>query len=134
MTVTVEARATLAAALTATFADTPVTVTSTVPTELAVPACFVDAADRRMTDDDGAAVVVVTFPVYLIVDGADQAQVDALDGWGDLIWSTILDLAATPTASTTSPFDVGGPRLRTTVTLCDVPVHAITLCEEKYAA
>lgn len=134
MTVTAEARTTLTAALADVFAGTPVTVTATSPTDPAVPACFVDVAGRRMTDDNGAPIVVVTLPVVLIVDGADAEQVAALDEWGDLIWSAVLELSAVPTATSSSPFDVGGPRLRSTVTLVDIPVAHLTLCQEKYAA
>lgn len=131
MTITAEARATLTGALRTACA--PWAVTDTPPADPAVPCVYVDLAERQMTDDDGAPVVVVTFPVVALVDGGDAEQVRALDDVGDLVWRTMLELHAYPTSARVREADVGGPRLRALVTLCDVPVDHLTLCPPEEA-
>jgi ABC-type Fe3+-hydroxamate transport system substrate-binding protein len=132
VTITAEARATLTAALVLALADLDagIVVTSTRPLELATPAVFVDIAARRMADDDGAPVVIVTFPVVAVVDGADAQQVLALDDIGDVVWAVALELAADPSYATPGDIDVDGPRVRTLTTAVDVTVDRITLCPE----
>lgn len=129
MTTTAAARTALFDALSAAFADTPVAVEQYRPLELTVPVVFVGIVGRRLDLVDGAPVVVVTFPVTAIVDGADDAQVAALDDIGDVIWRVALDLSATPTASAAN-VDVDGPTLHAVVTAVDVETDHLTLCPD----
>lgn len=50
------------------------------PARLAAPCVFIGASEgtRRLGRDTGAAYVA-TFPVWVVYDGADQAQVDGLE-------------------------------------------------------
>lgn len=126
MTLTADARATLTAALVDALA--PLVVTDTRPDELAAPCGWVDVARRRLGDADGAPIVVVTFPVIVVVDGADPEQVRALDDIGDAIWQTALELDAAPVTAEADTVDVGGPSLRNLITLVDVVTEYLTLC------
>ena len=132
VTITADARATLAAALTA--ACDPVPVYEVRPTELAVPCVFLDVAGRHAADDDGAPLIVVTFPVVAIVDGTDEAQLRQLDVLGDQVWSTAVELSGYPTSAIADVTDVGGPRLRSLTTAVDVIVAHLTLCSQESAA
>lgn len=126
MSITGDARSALVAALTPAVAPWP--VSPVPPLELAVPCVYVDVAERRADLDDGAPVVVVTFPVVAVVDGADEAQVLALDLAGDRIWDAAVAEGAEPAGARAEPLDVGGPRLRALTTLVDVIVARPTLC------
>lgn len=126
MSITAEARATLTEALDAVI-DWPVFDTRP-PGELPVPCVYVDVVSRRAGDDDGAPVVVVTFPVVAIVDGDDAAQCRALDVVGDITWDTVRALDGGAVSADPGIVDVGGPRLRSLVTLVDVVVERPTMC------
>lgn len=132
MTVTADARRNLTAVLTAGLADLPVppTVSDTRPVELATPTVYVDVAARRFVDEDGAPVVVVTFPVVVIVDGDDPEQLRQLDDVGDLIWRVVLDAGGVPTSAAPGLVETGGPTLRTLTTLVDVATDHLTLCPD----
>jgi hypothetical protein len=127
VTITAEARATLTAALAAELAPWPVFATRP-PGELPTPCVFVDVAGRRADVDDGAPLVVVTFPIVAVVDGADDAQTAALDDVGDVVWDVARALHAEPVYASADSVDVGGPRLRTLTTTVDVVVEHVTLC------
>ena len=130
MSITAEARQTLADALDAAL-DVPVFAYR--PGELVAPCVYLDVAGRRAADDDGAPLIVVTFPVVAVVDGADEAQLAALDALGDRIWDVAVELSAEPSAAVADDLDVGGPRLRALTTLVDVVVAHLTLCKETAA-
>jgi hypothetical protein len=129
MSVTAEARATLTAALAAAVAPWP-TFSTRPPGELPTPCVFVDVAGRRAADEDGAPIIVVTFPVVAIVDGADDAQVGELDRIGDAVWDVARTLHAEPVYALADVTDVGGPQLRTLTTSIDVVVERVTLCND----
>ena len=130
MTSTAAARSELYDALAAAFAGTGVVVARTRPAELATPLVYIDVAERRFADADGAPVVVVTLPVVAIVDGADDEQVAALDDHGDLIWRCALEVKAAPSVAVRADVDADGPRLRGLVTTVDVDVAHLTLCPD----
>ena len=126
MTITREARTTLHDALTVALDPLPVGLTR--PDDPATPCAWIDVVTRRMADADGADVVVVTFPVTIAVDGADESQVLALDDLGDVVWHVAIDLTGTPTYATPDVVNVGGPRLRSLTTSIDVVTDYLTLC------
>jgi hypothetical protein len=126
VTLTAEARDTLYVAL--AFALDPLPVSKTRPLEPATPCAWIDVAARRLADEDGAPVVVVTFPVVVVVDGADEQQVMSLDDLGDQVWHVALELSSTPTAALPDLVDLGGPRLRSLTTSIDVVTDHLTLC------
>lgn len=132
MSITAEARQTLAEALTAAVA--PVPVFAFRPSELPTPCVYLDVAGRRAADDDGAPLIVVTFPVVAVVDGTDEAQMAALDTLGDQIWDAAVALEGEPVAAVADDVDVGGPRLRALTTVVDVVVAHLTLCAESETA
>lgn len=132
VTVTAEARATLAAALELELA--PVPVHPHPPAELATPCVYLDVAGRRAAELDGAPITVVTFPVVAVADGADAAQVAALDDLGDRVWSLAYELKGEPSATVPGVLDTSGPRLRTATTTVDVIVEYLTLCPPSEAA
>lgn len=127
MTITAEARDTLTSALDDAV-DWVVFDTRPPTDELPTPCVYVDLAARRLADDDGAPVVIVTFPVVAIVDGGDDEQCRALDDVGDIIWDVVRSLDGGGVSATPADVDVGGPRLRSLITLVDVVVERPTLC------
>jgi len=129
MSITAEARQTLAEALGVAVA--PVPVFDVRPLELVTPCVYLDVAGRRAADDDGAPLIVVTFPVVAVVDGTDEAQLRALDVLDDQIWDAALELSGEPVSAVADDLDVGGPRLRALITVVDVVVAHLTLCAEK---
>lgn len=100
------------------------------PPELATPVAYLDVAGRRFDVADGAPVVVATIPVVVIVDGADDAQMAALDDWGDLVWRAVIAAGGTPVGATPAQVDVDGPVLRALVTTAEFEIEHLTLCEE----
>jgi hypothetical protein len=126
VTITREARTTLHDALVTALDPLPVTLTR--PPDPATPCAWIDVVTRRLADDDGAPVVVVTFPVTIAVDGADESQVLLLDDLGDIVWWVALELDASPTYATPDVINVGGPRLRSLTTSVDVITDYLTLC------
>ena len=127
-TVTGEARATLAAAL--GDACDPWPVTTHRPAELATPCVYLDVAGRRADLEDDAPIVVVTFPVVALVDGADEAQLDLLDSIGDRIWQCADRLEGFPSRADPGLVDVGGPTVRQLVTYVDVVIAHQTMCPD----
>jgi hypothetical protein len=127
VTITAEARATLTEAIDAAV-DWPVFDTRPPTEALPTPCVYVDIAARRAADDDGAPVTVVTFPVVAIVDGGDDEQCRALDDIGDTIWDVVRSLDGGGVSATPADADVGGPRLRSLITLVDVVVERPTMC------
>jgi hypothetical protein len=125
-TVTGQARATLTADL--VVACDPWPVFAHRPAEPVAPMVFLDVVGRRADADAEAPVVVVTFPVVAVVDGADPAQLDLLDSIGDRIWHTAEGLDGFPSRADPGFVDVGGPTLRQLVTYVDVYVSRHTLC------
>jgi len=125
--ITAEARATLTAALTPAVEPWPMFDTRP-PDELPVPCVYIDVASRRFASEDGAPVFVVTFPIVAIVDGDDAEQSRMLDVVGDVVWDVVWDLDGGAVSADPGTVDVGGPRLRSLVTLADVVVERPTLC------
>jgi hypothetical protein len=73
-------------------------------------------------------VDAVTFPVAVVYDGADRAQVAGLDElvgrtW-DLAWR-----AGRPVSFRPGSIDVGGPSLRATFVQVEMRIAAVTFCE-----
>lgn len=69
----------------------------------------------------------VTFPVAVVYDGADRAQVAGLDELVARVWDAAWR-AGRPTGWRPGPINVGGPSLRATYLDVDMRVGAVTLC------
>jgi hypothetical protein len=111
-------------------ADDPWRVHRFVPDKLAAPCIFVGAArlDLVTVGSPGVRLTQVTFPVYLVVDGASRSQAAQLDAQLAAVWDAAFQ-AGTPLDATPQPIDVGGGKyLSGTVVQVEVPLRAITLC------
>lgn len=103
----------------------------TPPANIAAPCAWVDMPTvvRRDLSARGATVVVVSWPVMLVVDGRDDAQVRQLDEGIARLWDAIDALERTEALTVTAqPFDVGGPSLRGVVLTAEETILARTLC------
>ena len=106
-------------------------VYDTPPPTLTAPVAWVDVPSVTLArlDARGATTLVASFPLMLVVDGLDRAQVAALDLGAARLWDAIDALPMTEAVSLTpQPFDVGGPRLRGVVLTAEVTLLARTLC------
>lgn len=83
------------------------------------PSIYVDQATIAGDLDEPTA----TFPIWVIADGAIEAQIEAHDG---LVWNTLLAVYPYATAVAARPMQVAG--LRATVVEADVPLDAFGLC------
>ena len=70
---------------------------------------------------------VVTFPVAVVYDGADRAQVAGLDELVARVWDAARTVAH-PVRFEPRPVDVGGTNLRATFVDVDMRLGAVTLC------
>jgi hypothetical protein len=69
----------------------------------------------------------VRFPVTIVYDGADRAQVAGLNELVSRVWDAARTVGE-PIAFTPGPVDVGGPNLRSTVVDVEMRIGARTLC------
>lgn len=100
------------------------------PPAQAVPPCVWIEQPTGSTDTVGAAagrVDVATFPIAVVYDGADRAQVAGLDELVARVWDAARTVGE-PTGFRPQPLDVGGPNLRATVVEVDMHIGARTLC------
>lgn len=72
-------------------------------------------------------VDVATFPVAIVYDGADRAQVAGLDELVARVWDAARTVGE-PTSFRPQTLDVGGPNLRATVVDVEMRIGARTLC------
>jgi hypothetical protein len=76
----------------------------------------------------GTVVVdVATFPVAVVVDGTDRAQVAMLDELVARVWDQARSVGH-PVRFEPRPVDVGGPTLRATYVDVEMRIAALTLC------
>lgn len=101
------------------------------PETVAAPCVWVDVPSLRVDDGGrGLATVVSTWPVILLVDGADPAQVEALDRLLPFVWDAVDSLPMTvAVAASATPFDVGGPRTRGVSLTADATHYAKSFCQ-----
>ena len=99
------------------------------PPTIATPVVWVgDVNGPFPRSDDGFRERVLQFEVVIVVDGADVAQLEMLDVWGDAVIDAA-ELAGMAVATRRrSTVDVGGPTLHTAGVFVEHTVHAPTLC------
>lgn len=109
------------------------------PRQIVPPMGWVDAPTLSQGNVGGAAAVLVTFPVAISLDGADQEQVKQLDklmahGWAAL--ETKLPSGHVPRILTAGPqfLDVGGIETRAVVFSVQVTLQVRTLCSASVTA
>lgn len=73
-------------------------------------------------------VNTVTFPVAVVFDGADRAQVGGLDELVARVWDRAWAAGARPVRFRPGPIDVGGPSLRATYVDVEMTVTSVTFC------
>jgi hypothetical protein len=134
-----EARATLHAALVHVF-DEPVNGL-TLSNERAhqwpaqqpnAPCVWIEQpiGELREVGRQGSVLISeVTFPVKVVFDGADRAQVAGLDELVSRVWDQAWAAGGRPVRFRPGPVDVGGPHLRATVVDVEMTVRAVTFCD-----
>lgn len=129
MTATSDARHTLWTALTE-GAAVPWRIHEWTPDQVVAPAVFIGdpTLDRTTVGTPGVSVVVATFPVYAVADGAPEAQSRKRDEMTAFIWDAAFACGASPDNSRPTAIDVGGPSLRGAVVQVDMTIRALTLC------
>ena len=125
-----DVRATVAAALTDTIAGLPapasdVPIHAYPPDELAVPAIWVVSPFGMRPADPRTVVAEVS--VLIVVDGAEPAQIAALDVLESAVW-VALESVGTATLAVPTAFAAGGPTLHAVTVTADVDVDVRTLC------
>jgi hypothetical protein len=78
---------------------------------------------EQTTGDPGVDEVVATFPIWIVADGAVEAQIEAHDG---LVWNTVLALYPLAQRLGWRPMQVAG--LRATVVEAEMLIDAFGLC------
>ncbi len=125
-----DVRATVTAALTDAFAalEAPassVPVHAYPPDELAVPACWIVSPFGMRPSDPRTVVAEVS--VLIVVDGAEPAQLAALDVLEAAAWIA-LETVGSATLAVPTAFAAGGPTLHAVTVMADVDVDVRTLC------
>jgi len=96
-----------------------------VPDELATPAVWIVSPFGIRPSDPRTIVAEVS--VIVVVDGAEPAQLAALDDLTAAAW-VALELVGTATLATPTAFVAGGPTLHAVTVSADVDVDVRTLC------
>jgi len=139
-----DARAALHAALLAVV-DDPVNGLSLTPGRIHqwpapqpnAPCVWIEQPRNDLTDigQRGAVWVnTVTFPVAVVFDGADRAQVAGLDELVARVSDAAWAAGARAVRFRPGPVDVGGPSLRATVVDVEMTVPQVTFCDEPVLA
>lgn len=128
MTVSVDARA----ALHASLALSPLLPDGRVhrysPKSLAAPVVYVGDLTQFPRTDDGFRETTLQFEVVIVVDGADVAQRQALDVYGDAVVDAAAAAGFSLAARRATTLDVGGPNLRAVTVFVEYPIAAPTMC------
>ena len=94
------------------------------PDELAVPACWIVSPFGMRSSDPRTIVAEVS--VLIVVDGAEPAQLAALDRLQAAAW--VASSMPGPRCSPSRPYAAGGPTLHAVTITADVDVDVRTLC------
>jgi len=100
------------------------------PPQVVAPCVWVEQSSGAVDTVGTAAtglVDVATFPVQVVYDGADRAQVAGLDELIARVWDAARTVGE-PVRWTAGPVDAGGPNLRATVVEVEMRIGARTLC------
>jgi len=95
------------------------------PDELAVPACWIVSPFGMRPSDPRTVVAEVS--VLIVVDGAEPAQLAALDALEAAAWIA-LESVGSATLAIPTAFAAGGPTLHAVTVMADVDVDVRTLC------
>ena len=124
-----DVRTTVHAALVAGVADAGILSVTSVhaypPDELAVPACWIVSPFGMRPSDPRTIVAEVS--VLIVVDGAEPAQIAALDVLESAAWIALESIGSATLAVPTA-FAAGGPTLHAVTITADVDVDVRTLC------
>lgn len=93
------------------------------PRQPATPTVWIDDAETVTGDE-----VTITLPVFVVVDGDDQAQQAALDDWGDAVEDAAYVAGYRSAGRAPTILGVGGPSLRSVVVRVEVDHVGPTLC------
>jgi hypothetical protein len=107
---------------------TPWRVHRTSPAQLVAPCVYLDAVELSIDTSIGAGIVLCTFPVVLVWDGAVRPQVEGLDDLLGRVWTAAVRAGGDPQTSRPIALDVGGPSLRAHALRVEMFVQAITMC------
>lgn len=99
------------------------------PGTIAAPCVFIEQPSGQVGTTGAGNVLfdLARFPVAVIYDGTDRAQVAGLDELVARVWDASR-AAGEPVAFTPGPLDTGGPNLRATYVDVEVRIRALTLC------
>lgn len=98
------------------------------PPQPAAPCIWVEQPSGSATSTGGGALIdVATFPVAVVYDGADRAQVAGLDELVSRVWDAARTVGE-PQRWEPRLVDVGGPNLRGVFVDVDMRIGARTLC------
>lgn len=100
----------------------------TSPSQLVAPCVYLDAVELSIDTSIGAGLVLCTFPVVLVWDGAQGPQIDGLDTLLGEVWTAAVHAGGDPQTSRPLALDVGGPSLRAHVLRVEMFVQALTMC------
>ena len=111
---------------------TPATwrVFRTAPAQVVAPSTFIDSPSI-LTNTPG--IVTVSFPVVMVVDGAQHRQLEQLDELLAAVW-TEASKVGNPTTSNPVALDVGGPTLRAQVLTIEIDMAAVAMCPPSLVA
>jgi hypothetical protein len=105
--------------------------------QITPPAAFLDVPTMHQAATEAAAAVAVTFPVVVVVNGDDQAQVQQQDGLLAACWQRLSDVDKPRQAKvqTGGPedVDVGGAVMRGLVLRVQMTLATRTLCPQTLA-
>jgi hypothetical protein len=93
------------------------------PRQPATPTVWIDDVETSRGDE-----VTIILPVFVVVDGDDQAQAAALDTWGDAVEDAAYIAGYRSAGRAPTILDVGGPSLRAVVVRVEVDHVGPTLC------
>jgi hypothetical protein len=99
------------------------------PAQAVTPCVWIDVPEKQTRALSRSTATVVAFSIYIVVDGADRAQVEALDLAGDEAWDRLAAVTGLePISQRPLPRDVGGPTLRGIVLDVETQINRRMLC------
>ena len=118
------ARTQLYDALVAALEATPWRAHQYPPSNIAAPCVYIGTYASDLVEPR----IVISFPVVVVVDGADWRQVEQLDDIGATVSDAIFRAGGIPRRTTPTRLDVGGPTLRASETTAELTLATLTLC------
>jgi hypothetical protein len=100
------------------------------PQDFVAPVVWIEqprGSTRQIGATGATTIDYATFPVAVVYDGADRAQVAGLDELVARVWDAARTVGE-PFSFQPQPIDAGGPSLRATFVDVDMPIAALTFC------